>query len=108
VPTIWSIAGTGDFNGDGLSDIAWRDTSGNVAMWFMNGTSVSNLNTAGVGNVPSIWTIQDPLGGNNSRIGAKVCGVSSGSRSRLSRCNKERKKFASTPTMQPWPRRATE
>ena len=28
-----------DFNGDGKSDIVWRDTNGNVAIWVMSGTS---------------------------------------------------------------------
>jgi hypothetical protein len=46
-----------DFNGDGFSDIAWRDTSGDVAIWLMNGTRVLNPNTAGVGNVPATWSI---------------------------------------------------
>ncbi len=48
---------THDFNGDGKSDIAWRDTSGNVAIWEMNGTTVLNPNTAGVGNVPTTWSV---------------------------------------------------
>ena len=39
-----------DFNEDGNSDILWEDTSGNVAMWLMNGGSV--LQSAGLGNVP--------------------------------------------------------
>ena len=64
VATNFKIAGSGDFNGDGKSDVLWRDTTnGNVAIWFMNGTSVTNPNAAGVGNLPIIWTIQDPLGG---------------------------------------------
>jgi hypothetical protein len=29
-----------DFNGDGHSDLLWRNTSGVVAIWLMNGTSV--------------------------------------------------------------------
>ena len=30
----WKIAGTGDFNGDGKSDIFWRNTStGDNAIW---------------------------------------------------------------------------
>ena len=29
-----------DFNGDGMSDIAWRDTSGDLAIWLMNGGSL--------------------------------------------------------------------
>ena len=52
VATNWRIVGTGDFNGDSMSDILWRDTSGNVAIWVMNGTS-SIVRPAGVGNVPT-------------------------------------------------------
>jgi hypothetical protein len=39
-----------------MSDLLWRDTSGNMAMWFMNGTTVSS--GAGVGNIPNVWTVQ--------------------------------------------------
>jgi hypothetical protein len=46
-----------DFNGDGFSDIAWRDTSGNVAIWEMNGNTVLNRNSSFVANVPAQWTI---------------------------------------------------
>jgi hypothetical protein len=56
VPTIWSIAQTGDYNGDGMSDLLWRDTSGNTSMWFMNGTTVAS--TGAVGNIPTNWTVQ--------------------------------------------------
>src|ERR1700722_7405013 len=31
-----------DFNGDGYSDVLWRDTSGNDAMWLMNGGTISS------------------------------------------------------------------
>jgi hypothetical protein len=51
--TIFQIAGSGDFNDDGNSDVLWRDTSGNVAIWFMNGTTVPNPNTAGSELYPS-------------------------------------------------------
>jgi hypothetical protein len=56
VPTVWSIVGTGDFNGDGKSDIVWRDSSGNVAIWFMVGEHVSQ--SAGVGKLSTVWSIQ--------------------------------------------------
>jgi hypothetical protein len=56
VPTTWSIALVGDYNGDGMSDLLWRDNLGNTAMWFMNGTTVAS--TAGVGNIPTTWTVQ--------------------------------------------------
>jgi hypothetical protein len=37
----WQAIGTGDFNGDGHSDILWQNTvSGQVSIWEMNGTSV--------------------------------------------------------------------
>jgi FG-GAP-like repeat len=44
-----------DFNSDGDSDIAWRDSSGNVAFWLMNGATVSS--SGGVGGVPAAWSI---------------------------------------------------
>ncbi len=44
-----------DFNGDGFSDIAWRDTSGNLSIWLMNGGQV--LTGAGLGTVPPSWSI---------------------------------------------------
>src|SRR5260370_23295075 len=34
---VLSTANTHDFNGDFMSDILWRDTSGNTAPWLMNG-----------------------------------------------------------------------
>jgi len=34
VSTDWQVAGTGDFNGDGRSDILWRNTDGRIADWL--------------------------------------------------------------------------
>ena len=58
VPGQWSIQLTGDFNGDGMSDILWQDTSGNVAIWQMNGITVLNANSSFVANLPGQWSIQ--------------------------------------------------
>jgi hypothetical protein len=55
--TVGQMTDTHDFNGDSKSDIAWRDTSGNVAIWEMNGTTVTNQNNSFVGNVPGQWAI---------------------------------------------------
>jgi FG-GAP-like repeat len=56
----WSIVGSGDYNGGGKSHIGWRDSSGNVAIWEMNGTSILNQATSFVANVAGNWSIQDP------------------------------------------------
>ena len=37
--TSWKEIGTGDFNGDGHSDILWQNTNGQAAIWEMNGTN---------------------------------------------------------------------
>jgi len=55
-PSRWSIAQTGDYSGDGKADILWIDNTGNVAAWFMNGTTVSSSVT--YGNIGTSWTIQ--------------------------------------------------
>jgi hypothetical protein len=52
----WSIAGTGDFNGDGISDIL-VSTSGNaVGIWFMN-NSGTVASAQGAGTMAAGWTI---------------------------------------------------
>ncbi len=61
VPTSFSIVQTGDYNGDGASDILWQDSQGNIAIWFL--TSCGNVacvsSSAGAGNVPlGSWALQ--------------------------------------------------
>jgi M6 family metalloprotease-like protein len=46
---------TRDFNGDGKSDLLWRDTSGSLALWLMNGGAVAG--NLAIGAVPITWTI---------------------------------------------------
>jgi hypothetical protein len=53
--TQTKLAQTHDFNDDGKSDIAWRNTNGDVAIWLMNGTQT--LSASDIGNVPTSWSI---------------------------------------------------
>src|SRR4029453_6482915 len=46
---------TRDFNKDGKADILWRDTSGNVSMWVMDGTTVTNNSV--IANIWTTWSI---------------------------------------------------
>jgi hypothetical protein len=40
----WSIAGIGDFDGDGNADILWRGADGSVTAWLMNGATITSGN----------------------------------------------------------------
>ena len=52
----WTVpARLRDFNGDFKSDILWRDTSGTVANWLMNGSLISS--SANIATVASSWSI---------------------------------------------------
>ena len=51
------MQGVGDFDGDGKSDILWRNsTTGQVYLWFMNGTTITS--SGSVTYVSSDWVIQ--------------------------------------------------
>ena len=41
VPDVAPMVVSHDFNGDGKSDILWRDTAGDVGMWMMHGSTIS-------------------------------------------------------------------
>ena len=51
VPVSSTIIGLGESNGDSKADIFWRDASGNVSLWLINGNVVA-LNTS----LANIWT----------------------------------------------------
>ena len=44
MPNVWHIVGTGDFNGDGRSDVLWRADDGRLNEWLgqANGGFASN------------------------------------------------------------------
>ncbi len=49
------IAPARDFNGDRSSDILWRNTNGDVVLWFMQGGKLTS--SADLGVIPAAWTI---------------------------------------------------
>jgi hypothetical protein len=52
----WRAIGTGDFNGDGYSDILWQNpTSGQVEIWEMTGTKVIGYGSPG--NPGTSWHV---------------------------------------------------
>lgn len=58
VPAEWSIAGTGDFNGDGRDDVLWRSNGGDTSVWLMNGASTTQTGLVDPGlDTPSAWRV---------------------------------------------------
>jgi hypothetical protein len=49
----WAITGTGDFTGDGKSDLLWRSAGGATAMWLMNGAGPAST---GILSGDASWT----------------------------------------------------
>jgi subtilisin-like proprotein convertase family protein len=56
--TRWTVAGTGDFDGDTRPDILWRDVvSGQNAVWFMNGTTMDSGTFTAPAAMDALWTV---------------------------------------------------
>jgi FG-GAP-like repeat len=54
----WKIAGVGDFNGDGRSDILWRNDDGTVTDWVGDANGGFTANWANFHNNPgSMWQV---------------------------------------------------
>jgi hypothetical protein len=55
----WAVVGTGDFNGDGVDDILWRNNAGIVTDWLgiPNGGFVENNANAATGAADNSWTV---------------------------------------------------
>jgi hypothetical protein len=56
VPLNWTVTNTGDYNGDGKSDIMWMDNAGNLGVWLMDGATTST--TASLSNIGTTWSTQ--------------------------------------------------
>ena len=64
----WKIQGVGDFNGDGTSDVLWRNSNGQVHIWTMKNSQVSERFNVDAQTPPSLdWKIQG--GGDFNRDG---------------------------------------
>ncbi len=50
------MKGSGDFNGDGMADILWQNTSGQVSIWTMNGLTPLGGSLVGP-NPGSSWSV---------------------------------------------------
>ena len=57
----WSVAGTGDFYGDGSSDILWRNTNGTLIDWTMNGSAITSSQDVTLNGTPALpnasWSV---------------------------------------------------
>src|SRR6202035_3795780 len=59
VPTAVQIAGVGDFNDDGKTDILWRNTNGDVGLWdSVPGAGSVSFTGQDLGVVPTSYQIQ--------------------------------------------------
>lgn len=60
LPSGWVVAGTGDFNGDGITDLVLNNPStGDVAIWYMSGTSGNTVSSGAYASstLPSGWVV---------------------------------------------------
>ncbi|URD62074.1 VCBS repeat-containing protein [Sphingomonas sp. KRR8] len=57
VPTDWKIATTADFNGDGLTDILFRNDNGAITQWLGSGNGQFIWNQASSYTVDASWTV---------------------------------------------------
>src|SRR5262249_57074392 len=64
----WAIVGQRDFNGDGMTDILWRNgTNGQVLVWLLNGTSVIGGGSPGAPS--NAWSVAGTADFNNDGLG---------------------------------------
>jgi hypothetical protein len=64
-PTSWKVVGTGDFNGDGIDDILWRNDNGELSNWLGQANGNFSVNDANAfASVSTSWKV-DAVGDYN-------------------------------------------
>ena len=64
----WAIVGQRDYNGDGMTDILWRNgTTGQAVVWLFNGTS--QIGGGSPGGATLDWTVMGTVDFNNDGLG---------------------------------------
>ena len=68
VPVSWHVVGTGDFNGDGKSDLLWRNDNGAMGTWSGTAASGFVINQSTVRVIDGSWHIVATGDFNGDRI----------------------------------------
>jgi hypothetical protein len=59
--TAWRLRGVEDYNSDGRADFVWQHaTTGDLYVWFMNGTTYASGTYVTPSHVNPAWTIAGP------------------------------------------------
>lgn len=51
--STWTLYATGDFNGDGIYDVVWRQPSGTLTLWLMNANGAAPSVISNAGTAPA-------------------------------------------------------
>jgi alpha-tubulin suppressor-like RCC1 family protein len=76
VPTNWYIEATGDYDGDGDTDIMWRNGAGALLVWTLQNGALAQIGDLGA--VPTAWKLRTMLKPNRSFQMTRVAGAAAG------------------------------
>ncbi len=64
----WTLAGVGDLNNDGRTDLVWRNVSGQMVVWYMSASGLVQ-STRDYGIIPTKYEIRGVADVNGDKIG---------------------------------------